>query len=96
MEPLTNHQLSVIVDELQTGMKCYRHRQTGELIAFPNPDQFVDIDGWKEEIDQIDAHPDDYWEIIPMTSRKYFQLMEAFIITLPSQPFRNRLQHALD
>ncbi len=31
-----------------------------------------------------------------MTSRESFQLMEAFINTLPSEPFRNRLQHALD
>lgn len=36
MIPLTDEQLGEIAQELEIGMVCYVHQQTGELIAFPN------------------------------------------------------------
>lgn len=96
MELLSDEQLKKVVDELETGMKCYLHRQTSELIAFPDPDQFPDADDWQQEMDEIEAHPDDYLEITPMSSRESFRVMERFVDTIDSQAFHNRLLYALD
>ncbi|MVM34003.1 hypothetical protein GO755_28475 [Spirosoma sp. HMF4905] len=96
MEALSDEQLKKVVEELETGMKCYLHRQTGELIAFPDPDQFPDTDDWQQEMDEIEAHPDDYLEITSMSSRESFQIMERFISEVDSPLFRNRLLYALD
>ena len=96
MKPLSDYQLKKVVDELETGMKCYLHRQTSEVIAFPDPDQFPDTDDWQQEMDQIDADPDDYLEIAPMSSRESFQIMERFINMVDSQAVRNRLLYALN
>ena len=96
MKPLSDEQLKKVVDELETGMKCYLHRQTGEVIAFPDPDQFPDTDDWQQERDQIVADPDDYLEITLMSSRESFQIMERFINMVDSQAVRNRLLYALN
>ena len=96
MEPWTDEQLKKVADELETGVKCYLHRQTGELLAFPDPDQFPDTDAWQQEIDQLEADPDDYRQITSMSSRESFRVMEQFIATIDSPAFRNRLLYALD
>jgi hypothetical protein len=96
MELLSDEQLKKVVDELETGMKCYLHQQTGELIAFPDPDQFPDTDDWQQEMDEIEANPDNYLEITPMSSRESFRIMKQFVDTIDSQAFRNRLLYALD
>lgn len=96
MASLRDDQLKKIVDELETGMKCYLHRQTGEIIAFPDPDQFPDTDAWQQEIDQVETDADDYLEITPISGRESFRVMERFVDTIDSQAFRNRLLYALD
>lgn len=95
MESLTNDQLKTIVDELATGIRCYLHRLTGELITFPNIDQFADTNAWQEEMANVDAQPDAYLEITSMSSRESFQIMERFIEQVASDAFRNRLLYAI-
>jgi hypothetical protein len=96
MKLLSDEQLKKLVDELETGIKCYLHRQTSEVIAFPDPDQFPDTDDWHQEMDQVEADPNDYLEITPMSSRESFQIMERFINVVDSQAVRNRLLYALN
>ncbi|MVM42191.1 hypothetical protein GO730_38410 [Spirosoma sp. HMF3257] len=96
MEALSDEQLKKVVEELETGMNCYLHRQIGEVIAFPDPDQFPDTDDWQQEMDEIETRPDDYLEITSMSSRESFQIMERFISEVDSPAFRNRLLYALD
>ena len=96
MESLSDDQLKKIVDELSTGLRCYLHRQSGEVISFPDVDQYPDVDAWQEAIDQVETTPNDYLEITPMSSRESFQLMERFIDVVDSEAFRNRLVYALN
>lgn len=90
---LTDEQLGEIAQELEIGMVCYVHQQTGELIVFPNPEQFTygDTGDWQESIDTVEASPDDYWPIHPMTSFESFQVMERFVEVLPANHLRTRL-----
>lgn len=94
---MTDQQLTHLAGELQIGMRCYLHRQTGELIVFPDPEQFGDVDGevWQEERQKLDDSAEAYLEIRPMTSREEFQMMEAFVEQITTGSVRTRLITAL-
>ena len=89
--------LTDIAGELDTGMACFLHRQTGELISFPDPDKFADIgpDDWQAERALVDTHPDEYIRIQPMSSRESFGLMEKFAEQLSDESFRDKLRNTL-
>ena len=88
-------QLKTIADDLQMGMVCYLHRQTGAVISFPDSRQFPDTTDWQTEVDLVATDPDSYVAITPMSSRESFQIMEQFADQLSDEAFRNRLLHAL-
>lgn len=97
MVQLTEEQLKEIAGALDTGMTCCIHRQTGELIAFPDPDRFADfeLEGWQNELDKVAAEPEAYFEITPMSSRESFQIMELFVEKVVTGPLQDRLLRLL-
>ncbi|WP_373513873.1 UPF0158 family protein [Persicitalea sp.] len=94
---LTDKQIKHIAEELQMGMKCYVHRESGKAISFPDPNRLMATDDeyWQEQITEIDAHPDDYQEIDPMSSHRSFEVMEEFAEELTPGAFRTRLLDVL-
>ena len=89
--------LKEIVEQQLMSMTCYVHRRTGQLITFPDPDRFAEVDHqeWAAEIDAVETHPEVYWKVTRMTSQDEFQLMEAFAIRETAEPLRSRLQTIL-
>lgn len=84
-----------IAYELDTGMICYVHRQTGELISFPDPAQFLNTSDWQAKVDFVATDPNSYVAITPMSNRASFQVMEDFADFVPSDSLRNQLRYAL-
>lgn len=95
---LTDEQLRNVAGELEIGMRAYIHKETGELVTFPDPDQFgsLDSDDWQDEQDKVEANSEDYIEIRPMDSRESYQIMEEFIEKCTPEPLRSRLFRAID
>jgi len=82
-----------MLDQQQLGMSCYVHRQTGQVITIPDPDQFSELDTqeWQSDIDQLEMFREHYWQVPSLSSRDQFQFMEAFVHQLPQGPFQRKL-----
>ena len=85
--------LKDMLEQQQLGMSCYVHRQTGQLITVPDPDQFSELEtqDWQADIHQLETFPEQYWPVPCLSSRDQFRFMEAFVDQLPEGPFRSKL-----
>lgn len=85
--------LKDMLEQQQLGMNCYVHRQTGQLITVPDPDQFSELEtqDWQADIDQLETFPEQYWPVPRLSSRDQFRFMEAFVDQLPVGPFQSKL-----
>ena len=80
---MTEEQINEIADELDSGFKCYVHKENGTFIAVPDDDRFPDMemDVWEKEMEQLNSDPSAYIEIEPMDSVESFKVMEDFVNT---------------
>lgn len=63
MITLTEHQINEIASELECGMNCFYHKQTGEIKTIPdfnNSYAGMDVEPWEEDINDLDEN----WTII--------------------------------
>ncbi|MEQ1675892.1 MAG: UPF0158 family protein [Chitinophagaceae bacterium] len=90
--------LNEIADSLQSGFKCFIHRDTGEVVTYMDPDQFpnMDLKDWKEEISKVRKYKKKFIEIEGMNSSANFRIMEEFVDTLDNSSTRIRLLTALE
>ena len=90
--------LNEIAEYLETGFLCYLHRDTFEVVAFPDPDQFSDMDSeaWKDDISNVRRSKKKFIEIEKMTSTDGFKVMEEFVETLGNNSTKIRLLTALE
>ncbi|MFD2934716.1 UPF0158 family protein [Spirosoma flavum] len=93
MIPLNDSQLKDILDQQQIGMSCYVHRQTGQLITFPNLDQFSELETreWQADMLQVEAFAEQYWQVPSLSSGDTFRFMEQFVLQQTEEPFRSKL-----
>ena len=80
---LDQEKLIDIAGEMDIGMICFVHRDTGELISYPRDledgDYFEGEDNlWLPDIEKVSADPDSYIEIGPMPASESFKVMEDF------------------
>lgn len=89
---LSDEQIKEIAGELEIGMVCYIHRKTGELVSFPNPEQFYDGDfeAWQEDMDKVENNGNDYFAIRAMKSFEAYQVMEDFAETIEDPIYKGR------
>jgi hypothetical protein len=97
---LSKEKLIDIVGELDMKMKCYVHKQTGELLSFPD-DLLWDIYDDAEEIwqpfkDRVNENQRDFIEIERMPSYQYFKVMEEFAGTVKENWVQNKIIEALN
>ena len=87
-----------IIDELDTGFKCFINIETHEVVSFPDEDRFSDMDpdDWQEFIDKVENNREKYKEIEGPTSRESFSIMEAFVDYIDSKSLKIRLLQALE
>ena len=50
---MTTEQLNQIADELDSGFKCYIHKENGNLIAIPDDLKHpgMDMEAWEEDME---------------------------------------------
>src|SRR5258705_1866865 len=90
--------LNEIADSLQSGFKCFIHRDTSEVVTYMDPDQFPDMDpkDWKEEISKVKKNKKKFIEIERMDSSDSLRIMEEFVDTLDNNSTKIRLLTALE
>ena len=88
-----------IIDLLDAGEMVYLHRQTQEILSYPDPARWSE----SENIDLIEevkaraaAEPDQWVVIDPPEPRDSFRIMEDFIFTVTDDHLRDRLLEALN
>ena len=94
---MTSEQLNQIVDELDSGFKCYIHKENGTVISIPDDLKHpaMDMEAWEEDMEKIDSEFGDYLLIEPMDSRESFNIMEDFVETVTEIAIRDRLAESL-
>src|SRR3954449_4635145 len=97
MPTFTKQQIKEIAEQLELGFRTFYHKQTGELIFVPNELKLYDIDtsAWQDQLDKLDEHFMDYWEIEAMESRDSFQVMKDFADQLSDTRLQNKLYNSL-
>lgn len=90
--------LNEIADSMEAGFKCYLHRNTFELVTFPDPDQHLDMesDVWKEEMSKVRKNKNKFIEIEQMLPSDGFKVMADFVDSLPNNTTKIRLLTALE
>jgi hypothetical protein len=87
-----------ISGELDLKMKCFLHKQTLELVSFPDELLTGDIDEeiWAQEIHKVKSGGKDYIEIDRMSATESFQVMEDFANNIKDNWASRRLLEALE
>lgn len=86
-----------IADSLEAHEQCFIHKQTLELITYPE-EYLLDLDpeqnAWQEEIERVESDPN-YVQIQGMSSRDFFEVMEEFANSVDDRSTKIRLLDAL-
>jgi len=91
--------ITEIAELLDAGERVFMHRDTYELLSFPDPDRNEAV--WETEylmdevLDEVDAHPHDFIEFHPPEKRADFEMMAEFARELTDQRLVNALLDAL-
>ncbi len=83
---LTPAQIDEISQILQCGLRCFVHRESGEIISVPKQADLDmhDTECWEEDLDKLKEDALNYFEVEQMSSHDSFQVMEDFAETTPS------------
>lgn len=88
-----------IIDLLDDGEIVYLHRQTKEILSYPDPQRWSEnqyIDLIEEVKARAEAEPDMFVVIDPPDPRDGYHIMEDFIFTVEDEQLRDRLLEALN
>ena len=99
MSEISEEKLKAFADDLLIGFKCYVHRETGEVISFPDPEQMIAATGefgFEEELQKVEDNEKEYIELTPMRSSQMYRVMSGFTETITDARTRQRLEHALE
>jgi len=90
--------LNDIVDTMEMSLKCFLHRETFEVVSYPDPEEHLDMDpeDWEEAIGKVKKNKKKFIEIEAMTSSGSFKVMEEFIESLDNSDTKIRLVTALE
>lgn len=88
-----------IIDLLDDGEIVYLHRQTKEILSYPDPQRWSEseyIDVIESVKARAEAEPDQFVVIDPPEPRDSYRMMEDFMFTVDDEQLRNRLLEALN
>ena len=90
--------LNEIADNLEAGFKCYLNRDNFELVTFPDPDQYSEMDNkaWKDELTKVRKNKKMLIEIEKMMTTDAFRVMSQFADSLPNNSTKISLITALE
>ncbi len=94
---MTDEQINELADTLDSGLRCFVHKEKKNIVTTPDTMNSPDSDSecWDEANEEIEKNFDSYVEIEKMDSHESFRLMEKFINTVDNIPLRDRLEEAL-
>ncbi len=77
---ISKENLKDISQTLQTGMRCWYHIPTGQVLSAPDRSQNFDVDEeiWADTYNEIDAKLHECILFEKMDSREEFKIMESF------------------
>lgn len=90
--------LEEIVESLDTGFIVFVHRHTFELLSYPDPAHWSELDAldqWLAIKDRLEAEAADFVEIAPLSSKESYQIMQDFAQQVQDARLRERLLEAL-
>ena len=98
MIKLTEAQIDDIAQDLDCGMKCYIHKENGEIISIPDELRGLEPDEefWGEDMKKIEDDYKDYIEVEGMNSTEAFRVMEDFANIMDSKELSVKLINALN
>jgi len=98
MIKLTEQQINEIADSLDSDVRCFYNKWTGEIKTIPNFDSWsgVDEEPWEEDLREIEENWGDYLEFDNMSSRDSFEVMADFAENIDNPILRNKLINALN
>ena len=87
-----------IADSLESGFKCFIHRDTFQVVTYLDPDRYPDMDpkDWKEEISTIKKNKKKFIEIESLVSSDSYRIMAAFADSVDDKIIKIRLITALE
>jgi len=87
-----------IAEQLDMGMKCYYHIQTGELEYYPDElkgHAGFDEELWEESINKVEENYQEYIRFEGMESHESFGIMEDFISMISEEKILRRFEDAI-
>jgi len=94
MVQLTGKQIEEIAGEIECGIDCYIHTETGEVVSIPN--ELLDEGVFRHELEKIEKYQESYLLIEPLDPHDSFKIMEDFTYTVEDEVMKERLQTALE
>jgi hypothetical protein len=69
-----------IIQNLDAGFKCFIHKATAKIVAYPDFEGFEEITGEMADPEQkiVESSPEDYFELIEMDSKQVYSTMKEF------------------
>jgi len=95
---LSQKQIYDITQTLDMGMRCYVHKETGEIKELPTQEMldYGDAELWEEDIKKVEEEIDKYAKIEPMRSGDSYPIMEDFADQVRDTRLQKRLIEALN
>jgi hypothetical protein len=95
---LTDQQIIEIADNLDSGMRCFYNKQTGEIKTIINFDSWIGADDepWEEENRELEENWTDYYEFEGMSSHDSFSIMADFTETVDNLQLQKKLVNSLN
>jgi hypothetical protein len=90
--------LREIAESLDAGYIVFVHRRTFELLSYPDPAHWSELDAldeWAAIKDRLDTEAADFVEISPPPSKESYQIMQDFAQQVQDARLRERLFEAL-
>jgi len=86
-----------IAERLDCGFRAFIHKKTGQLLFVPDENNLTDIElnPWKEELEQLENSFTDYYEVEKWTSSEVFEIMSDFAEQLTDNKLQSQLFDAL-
>jgi hypothetical protein len=91
--------IRAITQQLEMGFRCFYHRETGELLFFPDELRYpdIDMDAWAHVIEKFSRDSSSYKEVDPITSQDSLRIMADFVEQMHgNNRLRDRLTDTLN
>lgn len=95
---LTDVQIREIADDLESGMKCYYNRLTGDIKTIIDFEKWADADRefWEEDLEEIETHFDDFYVFDNLSTSDSFDIMTDFVDVISDTKIKSKLINALN